>query len=380
MTKRGWWLVVLNFLDSRIRAGARRQPQARPLRAGRHPAALDSSSVLGIVLYFAGARSAVLGRDQLPCATARGAGRCSSAYAVLWLVLTVDTLRLVRLVRASPTRPDWLVAGLAVVTLVATAGPATYGAYIVGVQRGFVSTLFGTGRPADPVDGNYNILLLGGDAGPDRDGLRPDSITVVSIDAETGRATMIGLPRDLAACAVLRRVAHASQLPRRLRRLRRRRVPAQLDLHRGELYSPELYPERRRLRQRAGYRGDAGGGRGRSPASTHPVLRAHRHAGLRRSDRRARRRDDRREERVPMGGRSTTSTTTGASTTGSSRASSTSTATRRSGTPAPGTRRRDYDRMARQRELQDGDASSSSTRRMCSTKLPGHRAMPARRS
>jgi LCP family protein required for cell wall assembly len=38
---------------------------------------------------------------------------------------------------------------------------------------------------------------LGGDAGPDRDGLRPDSITVVSIDAETGQAVTIGLPRNL---------------------------------------------------------------------------------------------------------------------------------------------------------------------------------------
>jgi LCP family protein required for cell wall assembly len=40
-------------------------------------------------------------------------------------------------------------------------------------------------------------MLLGGDAGPDRDGLRPDSISVASIDAVTGAATIIGLPRNL---------------------------------------------------------------------------------------------------------------------------------------------------------------------------------------
>ncbi len=40
-----------------------------------------------------------------------------------------------------------------------------------------------------------NILLLGGDAGPDRMGLRPDSISVASVDATTGAVTMIGVPR-----------------------------------------------------------------------------------------------------------------------------------------------------------------------------------------
>ncbi|MGO3678030.1 MAG: LCP family protein [Microbacteriaceae bacterium] len=48
-----------------------------------------------------------------------------------------------------------------------------------------------------PVDGRYNILLLGADAGDGRDGLRPDSISVVSIDAKTGQSTIIGLPREL---------------------------------------------------------------------------------------------------------------------------------------------------------------------------------------
>jgi LCP family protein required for cell wall assembly len=42
------------------------------------------------------------------------------------------------------------------------------------------------------------VLLLGGDAGPGRDGLRPDSLTVASIDEETGRTVLIGLPRNLA--------------------------------------------------------------------------------------------------------------------------------------------------------------------------------------
>jgi LCP family protein required for cell wall assembly len=41
------------------------------------------------------------------------------------------------------------------------------------------------------------VLLLGGDSGPDRSGVRPDSLTVASIDKDTGRTVLIGLPRNL---------------------------------------------------------------------------------------------------------------------------------------------------------------------------------------
>jgi LCP family protein required for cell wall assembly len=57
--------------------------------------------------------------------------------------------------------------------------------------------VFSGGEIAEPIDGRYNILLLGGDAGPDRMGLRPDSISVVSIDAESGAITIFGVPRNL---------------------------------------------------------------------------------------------------------------------------------------------------------------------------------------
>jgi LCP family protein required for cell wall assembly len=57
--------------------------------------------------------------------------------------------------------------------------------------------VFVAGPSEPPIDGKYNFLLLGGDAGPDRDGLRPDSITVVSVDAATGQAVTIGLPRNM---------------------------------------------------------------------------------------------------------------------------------------------------------------------------------------
>ena len=46
-------------------------------------------------------------------------------------------------------------------------------------------------------DGRYNVLLVGGDSGQGRWGLRTDSMTVASIDADTGKTVLIGLPRNM---------------------------------------------------------------------------------------------------------------------------------------------------------------------------------------
>ncbi|REF36175.1 LCP family protein [Thermasporomyces composti] len=53
-------------------------------------------------------------------------------------------------------------------------------------------------RP-DPWKGRdrVNILLLGGDGGPDRVGIRTDTVILASIDVHTGNTLLIGLPRNL---------------------------------------------------------------------------------------------------------------------------------------------------------------------------------------
>jgi LCP family protein required for cell wall assembly len=45
--------------------------------------------------------------------------------------------------------------------------------------------------------GRVTFLLVGGDAGPDRDGLRTDTMIAVSVDTRTGRAALLGVPRNL---------------------------------------------------------------------------------------------------------------------------------------------------------------------------------------
>jgi polyisoprenyl-teichoic acid--peptidoglycan teichoic acid transferase len=77
------------------------------------------------------------------------------------------------------------------------AGTLLFGAHLVGVQRTFILTTFGDGEATAAHDGRYNVLLMGGDSGAGRWGQRPDSMTVASIDAETGRTVLISLPRNL---------------------------------------------------------------------------------------------------------------------------------------------------------------------------------------
>jgi len=84
-----------------------------------------------------------------------------------------------------------------VLALVATAGGASYAAVTAGSARSALGQIFAGSTMAPPVNGRYNIMLLGGDAGPDRTGLRPDSLSVASIDATTGATTIIGIPRNL---------------------------------------------------------------------------------------------------------------------------------------------------------------------------------------
>lgn len=78
------------------------------------------------------------------------------------------------------------------------AGVLLFGAHLVAVNRDFVLTTFSSGDAVDAHKGRYNVLLLGGDAGVGRWGLRPDSMNVVSIDAETGKTVIVGLPRNMA--------------------------------------------------------------------------------------------------------------------------------------------------------------------------------------
>lgn len=115
--------------------------------------------------------------------------------AVGWAVLFVDAWRLARPVQDGRTFHG--VTALAALLVLATSGSMLYGASMVGAQRDLIAGIFGGATSFPPADGRYNVLLLGGDADEDRVGVRPDSITVASIDAEDGSTVLFSLPRNL---------------------------------------------------------------------------------------------------------------------------------------------------------------------------------------
>jgi len=193
MTRRAWVLVVLNLLipgSAQLLAGNR--------RLGRFAVTttfiLWALVVIAVLLYFlARPMFITIATNYLVLWIAQAA---IVFYAVLWIVLSFDALRLIRLVRVAPKTRS-AVAGLAVVALVAVGSTAAYGVMVAGVTRSTVGDVFAGQTVVPPVDGRYNFMLLGGDAGADRDGLRPDSISVVSVEAATGKATIVGIPRNM---------------------------------------------------------------------------------------------------------------------------------------------------------------------------------------
>jgi LCP family protein required for cell wall assembly len=118
------------------------------------------------------------------------------AAAIGWAALFLDAWRIGQpLSLRMPHRRAAV--GVNGILCFSVAGTLLFGAHLVGVQRDFLITLFGDGEVTGANDGRYNVLLLGGDSGAGRWGLRPDSLTVASIDADTGRTVLIGLPRNL---------------------------------------------------------------------------------------------------------------------------------------------------------------------------------------
>lgn len=199
MTKRGWWLVVLNLLlpgSAQVLAGNRRLGRIG-LRA----------TLLSWFLIIVVAGLALFARPVFLWLTI-GAGWFSAlvltlaqillvGYVALWIVLTFDVLRLVRLVKV-PTASRFAIPVVALILLGLVGGAAGYAATAVGSVRSTISTIFGQSGPSlPPSDGYYNILLLGADSGDGRDSMRFDSISVVSVNAETGAVTITGIPREL---------------------------------------------------------------------------------------------------------------------------------------------------------------------------------------
>ncbi len=118
------------------------------------------------------------------------------ALALGWAYLFLNTLRIIRPNLLAPGMRPIIAVVLAVSTVLAS-GSLGYIAYVLNVSRNAIGSIFDAGPAIDPVDGRYNFLMMGGDAGDDRTGRRPDSLSVISVDAKTGESAIISVPRNL---------------------------------------------------------------------------------------------------------------------------------------------------------------------------------------
>ena len=115
--------------------------------------------------------------------------------AVGWLALFINTIALIRPRLLAPGM-QVIVSTATVLLVLATSGVLGYGTYVLNTGRQTIENVFASGPAFDPVDGRYNFLVMGGDAGANRIGLRPDSVSIFSVEASSGRTAVISLPRN----------------------------------------------------------------------------------------------------------------------------------------------------------------------------------------
>jgi polyisoprenyl-teichoic acid--peptidoglycan teichoic acid transferase len=127
--------------------------------------------------------------------------------AVVWALVVIAQYRV--LAPDGTSTGQHMVGSLLVILLaLGVAAPAFEAAHLAAVQRNLITGLFGddvqSATVPDSAKANpwgskdrVNVLLLGGDGGSDREGVRTDTVIVASIDTHTGATTTFSLPRNL---------------------------------------------------------------------------------------------------------------------------------------------------------------------------------------
>ncbi|TDQ53335.1 LCP family protein [Actinorugispora endophytica] len=144
-----------------------------------------------------GARMAVQGRWLLTASVV------AFVLAVLWMTVVIHSYLITR-PPGSRGFHRFLAGSMVTVLCLVVATPAAAVVYTSYTAYDTLSTVFGDAlaQPhdaSDPWNGQerVNVLLLGGDSGDNRYGMRTDSMMVASIDVEHGDVMLIGLPRNL---------------------------------------------------------------------------------------------------------------------------------------------------------------------------------------
>jgi len=168
--------------------------------------ALFALLVTWVVLLATAGRRDVL-RLAVDSSALRWAAVGIVALAVAWLLVVVTGYRSLR-----PRRLRvWQRAvggGVVAVLCAAVIAPAAWGVQLATAQRDLLDNVFDDGQSAtvtQPTDRSaafggqdeVNILLLGGDGGAGREGVRTDTVIVANVQVATGATTLFSLPRNL---------------------------------------------------------------------------------------------------------------------------------------------------------------------------------------
>lgn len=113
-----------------------------------------------------------------------------------WLMLFIDAWRLATIPNMGIIR-KFGVSLLSISVIAGVSGAGFVGWTTASASKKVVESVFTATIEKPPLEGRYNILLVGSDSGKGRTGMRPDSMNVVSVDAATGVPVMISLPRNL---------------------------------------------------------------------------------------------------------------------------------------------------------------------------------------
>ena len=192
MAKRAWWIIVLNFLvpgSAQVVAGNRKIGRLGLFFTFGFWGFILISLLLALVSKVALFSIFTISFIAIPL------GTLFIGYSFLIAILSLDSLRLIRPNAVGVSRPVILVA-LVITALFSSFIVGTIGSTTITASN-FLSNIFTESGSMQQHKGRYNILLLGGDSGSDRFGLRPDSIAVMSISATTGETVNIALPRNL---------------------------------------------------------------------------------------------------------------------------------------------------------------------------------------
>ena len=125
---------------------------------------------------------------------------------LFWVLMILEVYAQMRPRRLHPTQ-RFLGFGFVMALCLSVAAPMGMGGYYAWVQRDLVSTVFAPttsvttpkATRANPWGQRQrvNVLLLGGDGGLGRTGIRTDTVIVASIDIRSGRTILFSLPRNL---------------------------------------------------------------------------------------------------------------------------------------------------------------------------------------